>query len=97
MAVKLLTPGRIATELAAPLHRVQYILLTRPYIRPRARAGILRLFDREAVAMVRHELGAIDAKKASHEESEMEIHDECKKRRPARPSQEPREPKVVAT
>lgn len=75
MSVNLLTPGRIAAELATPLHRVQYILLTRPHIRPLARAGILRLFDREAVAMVRHELGAIDAKRASHEDSGTELHD----------------------
>ena len=72
MAVKLLTPGRIATELATPLHRVQYILLTRHHIRPRARAGILRLFDREAVAMVRHELNAIDAKKSPEVAENME-------------------------
>ena len=72
MAAILLTPGRIAAELAAPLHRVQYILLTRPHIRPRARAGILRLFDREAVAMVRHELNAIDAKKSPEVAENME-------------------------
>lgn len=69
---QLLTPGRIATELAEPLHRIQYILLTRPHIRPRARAGILRLFDRQAVAMVRHELNAIDAKKSLGREQKME-------------------------
>ena len=69
---QLLTPGRIARELAQPLHRIQYVLLTRPHIKPRARAGILRLFDRQAVAMVRHELNAIDAKKSSEREQAMD-------------------------
>ena len=60
---KLITPGVIADRsLAAPLHRVQNILATRPHIRPSARAGTLRLYDRAAVAMVRHELSAIDAR-----------------------------------
>ena len=76
---QLLTPGRIATELSEPLHRVQYVLLTRPHIRPRARAGILRLFDRDALAMVRHELNAIDAKRSPEEEQTMEVQHEKKK------------------
>jgi len=57
----LTTPGVIAAELHAPLHRVLNILATRPHIRPVARAGTLRLYDREAVAQVRHELISIDA------------------------------------
>jgi len=60
----LLTPGRIADELGVPLSRVLYVLTTRRHILPAARAGTLRLFDREAVAMVRHELNAIDARQA---------------------------------
>ena len=60
---KLITPGVIANELNEPLHRVLNVLRTRPYIRPAARAGTLRLFPREAIAMVRHELNAIDAKR----------------------------------
>ena len=59
--VKLRTIGVLATELGEPLHRVEYILRTRRHIRPAARAGILRLYDREALAMVRHELNAINA------------------------------------
>lgn len=47
-----------------PLHCVLRVLATRPYIRPAARAGTLRLYDRRAVAMVRHELNAIDARPA---------------------------------
>ena len=59
------TPGVIARELDEPLHRVLYTLRTRPHIRPSARAGRLRLYDRQAVAMVRHELNAIDARRNS--------------------------------
>jgi hypothetical protein len=60
---KLLTAGVIATAVNAPLHRVLRILATRPHIRPVARAGTLRLYEREAIALVRHELGAIDARR----------------------------------
>jgi len=62
-APKLTTPGVIAPELGEPLHRVLRVLATRPHIRPSARAGTLRLYDRRAVAMVRHELNAIDARR----------------------------------
>ena len=58
----LLTTGRIAAEVGEPLHRVLNVLATRPHIRPSALAGKLRLYDRRAVAMVRHELKAIDAR-----------------------------------
>lgn len=60
----LLTPGRIATELGVPLHRVLHILRTREHIQPTARGGTLRLYRSEAVAQVRHELNAQDAKRA---------------------------------
>ena len=60
---KLLTSGRIAEALGEPLHRVQHVLSTRPHIRPSARAGTLRLFDKTAVAQIRHELNAIDARR----------------------------------
>jgi hypothetical protein len=63
MAPKLITPGVIATELDVPLHRILHVLATRQHIRPAARAGTLRLYDRRAVAMVRHELNAIDARR----------------------------------
>ena len=58
---QLITPGRIAVDVKQPLHRVLHILRTRGYIRPVARAGTLRLYRREAIAMVRHELNTIDA------------------------------------
>lgn len=60
---KLITAGVIATELDEPLHRVLHVLATRQHIRPSARAGTLRLYDRRAVAMVRYELNAIDARR----------------------------------
>jgi hypothetical protein len=65
---KLLTPGIIAAEVGAPLHRVLRVLATRPHIRPAARAGILRLYHRDAVALVRHELHAIDARRQCGQE-----------------------------
>lgn len=61
----LLTPGRIATESGVPVHRVLYVLRTRRYIRPSARAGTLRLFDRAALAVIRDELTAIEACRAA--------------------------------
>jgi hypothetical protein len=60
---RLITAGVIAAELSAPLHRVLHVLATRQHIRPAARAGTLRLYGRRAVAMVRHELNAIDARR----------------------------------
>lgn len=65
----LITTGVIAAELRAPLHRVQHVLATRPHIRPSARAGTLRLYDRRAVAMVRYELNLIDARRCRKEVS----------------------------
>ncbi len=64
---RLRTPGIIAQELGESLARVQYVLRTRPHIKPAALAGRLRLYDREAVAMVRHECNAIDAERAQRE------------------------------
>jgi len=60
----LLTPGKIADALGVILPRVLYILATRRHISPAARAGTLRLYDRKAVALVRHELNAIDARRS---------------------------------
>ena len=56
---RLLTPGVLADRLGVPLHRVTYILNTRPHIRPAAKAGILRLYDAQAVEAVRAELDRI--------------------------------------
>lgn len=62
-APQLLTPGLLAAELNVPLHRVVYVLATRRHIRASARAGTLRLYSARAVALVRHELNAIDARR----------------------------------
>ena len=61
---QLLTPGRIASSIDEPLHRVTYVLATRPHILPSARAGTIRLYDKRAMAQVRLELNAIDAKRS---------------------------------
>jgi hypothetical protein len=61
---RLRTPGVMAAELGEPLHRVLNVLSTRPHIKPIGRAGTLRLYPADAVAMVRHELNAIDARRA---------------------------------
>ncbi|MHC5023147.1 MAG: hypothetical protein ACYTGG_04455 [Planctomycetota bacterium] len=53
----------LAADLNVPLHRVLYVLRTRKHIAPSARAGRLRLYDRTAVALIRHELNAIDARR----------------------------------
>lgn len=60
---QLRTPGVLAALLGVPLHRVEYVLRTRRHIRPAARAGRLRLYDSQALAMLRHELKAIDARR----------------------------------
>jgi hypothetical protein len=65
---RLITPGVIATTLSEPLHRVVNVLNTRAHIRPSARAGTLRLYDSRAVAMVRYELNAIDARRCRRRE-----------------------------
>ena len=66
---KLVTVGVIAAEFGVTVDRVCRILRTRTHIKPRAYAGNVRLFDNAAVAKVRHELNAIDARRAggSHE------------------------------
>jgi hypothetical protein len=60
---RLITPGVISSELGVPLHRVLHVLASRNHICPAARAGTLRLYDRRAIAMVRHELNAMDARR----------------------------------
>ena len=50
---RLRTPGVLAADLDVPLHRVLYVLQTRDHIKPSARAGRLRLYDREALALRR--------------------------------------------
>ena len=57
---QLRTPGVIANELGVPLSRVLYVLQKRNHtIRPIGRAGVLRLYGRDAVEAVRKELQAM--------------------------------------
>ena len=56
------TVGLIAAELLVPVHRVQYIIRTRN-IQPQCVAGNLKIFTKDDVARIRHELNAIDARK----------------------------------
>lgn len=66
-AIRLNTVGLIADTCHVPVSRVLYVLQTRQHIRPVAIAGRARLFDQAAVAKIRHELNAIDARRASRE------------------------------
>lgn len=61
---RLITVGVIAAELGMPVERVCRILRARPHIKPRAYAGNTRLFDNAAIAQVRHELNAINVRRA---------------------------------
>lgn len=61
------TVGRIAERLGVRLHRVLHVVATRHHIRPAARAGAARLYDETAVAQIRHELNAIDARRSERE------------------------------
>ena len=63
---QLMTTGRIAQQLGQPVYRVAYVIATRR-ISESARAGTLRLFDRQAMARIRHELNAMDARRAADE------------------------------
>ncbi len=64
---QLLTPGRMAELLGVSLGRASYILSSRHHIQPVALAGNVRLYDRDALAQVRHELTAIDARRDKRE------------------------------
>ena len=59
---KLATIGEVAKLLNVPPHRIEYVLRTRPYIRPRAMAAGVRCFDDDAISQIRHELNSIDAR-----------------------------------
>ena len=59
----LITAGVIASELGQPIHRVVRVLATRPWIKPAALAGRVRLFDRRAIEQVRAELAGIDRRR----------------------------------
>ncbi len=62
------TPGVIAKELSVSLAQVQYVLRTRGHIKPKARAGVFRLYDLEALSAVREELARIAYRKQGSQE-----------------------------
>ena len=64
---RLLTSGRIAEELGESPQRVLYILATRPHIKPCAKAGAVRLFDRLALDSVRDEIKALQSRQNPRE------------------------------
>ena len=60
---KLVTVGVIAAELGVSVDRVCRVLRVNRHIKARAYAGNVRLFDNAAIAQVRHELNAVDARR----------------------------------
>lgn len=60
---RLPTVGQLAKLLRVPVHRIEYVVRSRPHIKVSALAGLARCFDDEAVAIIRHELNAIDARR----------------------------------
>lgn len=67
MTVKLLTTGLIAEKLRTTPERIRYIALRR-MIEASAMAGNTKLYDNAALARIRYELNAIDAKRAVRKE-----------------------------
>jgi len=63
-APQLITVGVIAEAVGTTSERVRRLLRSRLYIRPAAYAGHVRLFTSDAIAHVRRELNAIDARRA---------------------------------
>jgi hypothetical protein len=50
-ASAMLTVGKIADRLGVPVHRVEYVLRTRP-IQPKGWAGNARVYDEDALAAI---------------------------------------------
>ncbi len=61
--VRLVTAAEIAARLGQPPRRVQWILATRPHIRPAARAGTVRVYSTAAIAQVQDEVDRIDMRR----------------------------------
>ena len=68
---RLNTTGLIAERLQVSPSRVGYVIATRPHIQPAAIAGRVRLFRESAVAQIRHELNAIDARRDASSDAEI--------------------------
>ncbi len=71
---KLATIGEVAKLLDVPPHRIEYVLRTRPHIRPRAMAAGVRCFDDDAIAQIRHELNSIDARRCGRTPAKGDSH-----------------------
>jgi methylphosphotriester-DNA--protein-cysteine methyltransferase len=63
-APTLITVGVIADAVGISPDRVRRILRTRRHIRPAAYAAHMRLFRSEAIAQVRYEINAMDARRS---------------------------------
>jgi len=59
----LLTVGEIARRLAVPLHRVEYVLRTRPQLRPLTRVANVRIYNEGVLQFVAGELQRIDTER----------------------------------
>lgn len=62
---KIYPPKQLASILGVSVHRVRYILDTRPHIKPAVTVENKRFYRPDAVAMLRHELNAIDARRVA--------------------------------
>lgn len=60
MEREIFTIGEVAALLGAPVHRVTNIVNTRAHIKPADRIGNLRVYSRDAIALIRSELARID-------------------------------------
>jgi hypothetical protein len=61
--VSLVTAAEIALRLGQPLRRVQWVLATRPHIRPAALAGTVRVYSTVAIAQVQDEIDRMDERR----------------------------------
>ena len=61
---QLITPSVMAARFEVPLRRVLDILANCPHIKPAALAGRTRVYSRESLAQVRHEVNARDARRS---------------------------------
>ena len=59
-ANELMTAGQISLALGESMHRVRYVLGSRPSIQPVRRVGLIRVYDASVVELVRLELAGID-------------------------------------
>jgi len=62
---KVYPPKQLASILGVSVDRVRYILDTRSHIKPAVTIENKRFYRPDAVAMLRHELNAIDARRVA--------------------------------